>query len=228
MPAKNNTGAQATAQATGTATPPAASAATETPAATAAPNTPAPEAKGEGSGAAAPAAGAAAAENKEKPPATADDKPVVYDLRLSEGSRLDPARVKEIEAEAKEGKLTNEQAQALIAREEKAAASYAERESKAYEERKAKWPDEIKADAEIGGDNAPKAAELSKRYIDAFAPDDLKQVLESTGLGNHPGLVKMIYRASKATGFGEAEIHPGSGSSGSEKTAAQVLFPNVK
>lgn len=155
--------------------------------------------------------------------------PENYDLKLSEGSLIDSARVDEIKAYAKENKLTNEEAQKILAQDETAVQRFLKSEQDAFESRKAKWIDEIKADKDIGAENAPKAAELTSRFIQRFGDPEFQKVLETTGLGNHPGLVKMLYRGLQATDFGEGSfVIPGAHGAPQEKSHAEILYGNKK
>ena len=45
-----------------------------------------------------------------------------------------------------------------------------------------------------------ESIELSKRVIDKFGSQELKQQLDATGFGNHPELVRIFSKIGKAMG----------------------------
>jgi hypothetical protein len=152
-----------------------------------------------------------------EPDGKAKDEPVKFDLKLPEGSLLKPEAVQVVTDFAKANKMTPEQAQAVLEREN---ANVME-QKKMLDDLSVKWVGEVKADKELGGDNFAKTAELSKRVIDKFAPE-LVEELEKTGLGNHPGFVRFVYRIGKAMDNGE--FVKGSNPPPPIKSAAEVLY----
>lgn len=88
----------------------------------------------------------------------------------------------------------------------------------------AQWVDEIKTDKEIGGDNLQKSLSVARAAIEAFGDDNLREVLEQTGMTNNPGLVRFAYRVGKA--LQEDTLHTGRHPA-PEKSAGEVLFPSM-
>lgn len=176
-------------------------------------------------------------ESKEAPAAEAKpaDKlveaarvPDKYELKLADGSLLAQSRLDEIAAEAKELGLSNDEAQKFVAREEAAAVRQQEQSISAYREQQIKWKDEIKNDPEFGGDKTPETAEHAKRFVDAFADEDMKKAFESTGFGDYPPAVRMLARAGKAI-LGEGRlVNPTGAGKGEKKSVAEVLFGGNK
>lgn len=184
------------------------------PAEGAAPNT-APEA-------AAAAAGEGAGNKAgEAAPAAAPAVPEKYDLKLPEGSKLDPARVEGIAAFAKERGLSQDAAQALLQREAEAVEGYAQAQVAEVEKAKAGWLEAVKTDPEVGGDNLPQNAELAKRVLARYGSESLNKTLETTGLGNHPELVRLLVRISKSMTEDQLVL-PSAASAG--KKSDQELF----
>ncbi len=168
---------------------------------------------------------AAAAKPADKP----SDAPVdvKYDLKLPKDSILEATRVDEIQAYAKEHKLSNDQAQALLTRENDAVASYVGR-TKQYLDNQADkvWPDQVKADKELGGVDGKdfvQNMELSKRVLQKFATPELIKELNSTGYGNHPEMVRLLVRLGK--GMSEDRLIQGNGSGTSpEAKSTEEMF----
>lgn len=137
-----------------------------------------------------------------KPEATAaTTAPVIpdkYDLKLPDGSLLNAKAVERIAAYAKAQRLTNEQAQSVLDTEHKAVASFIDGQIGELEARATAWATEAKADKEFGGDAFPQNMEYAKRAVDKYATPGLKQILNETGLGNHPEMLRVFYRIGKA------------------------------
>lgn len=162
-----------------------------------------------------------------QPPVAAPVIPDKYDLKLPEGSPLDPASVKKAEEFAKANKLTQAQAQELLTRDSVTVADYIKAGQEALKASKGKYIDQLTADPEIGGANLTKNVEMAKRVMDTFASPELKKLLNDTGLGNHPELVKVF--AKVGAKMSEDSFIPGGGSSQlTEKSVADKLFAEKK
>lgn len=153
--------------------------------------------------------------------------PEKYDLKLPEGSQLDAARVEKIASFAKERGLSNEQAQVILERESSAVNEHVEAQKAQFEQRKAGWMSEIQADKEIGGEAFKENAERAKRVVDRFGSDTFKKILNDTGLGNHPELVRLFSRIGKDMAE-DRMVLPNASSSGEAKRIQDVFYPNMK
>jgi len=133
------------------------------------------------------------------PKESAPDK---YELKLPEGSKLQDAHVEKISNYAREKGFSNERAQALLERDNTIYASFEEqRQAEMQEQLKEtgeRWIQEVKDDKELGGDNFNKSIELSKQVLARFGDESLRESLNETGLGNNPGLVRMLTNIGKA------------------------------
>jgi len=151
--------------------------------------------------------------------------PDTYDLKVPDGSTLAPARIEEIAAYSKAQGFSATQAQALLDRETKAAATFQDNQIALLESEKVKWLDSTKADKEIGGDGFARNAEIAKRVIAKFGSESLKSALDNTGLGNHPELVRMLVRIGTEMKVLDGQFIEGGGSAGAGKSAADILYP---
>jgi hypothetical protein len=124
--------------------------------------------------------------------------PEKYDLKLPEGSLLSASQLEALATYSKENKLTAEQAQGLLEREHQAVATYVENQKQELAKKPEAWLAEAQADKEIGGDKFGENTELAKRALATFGSDTLKKILNDTGLGNHPELVRAFVRIGKA------------------------------
>ena len=150
--------------------------------------------------------------------------PDKYDLKLSDGSLLKPENVNAITEFAKSNKLSNEQAQAVLDRENANFAAYVDAQKKQVVEEQQAWIKEAKEDEEIGGDNLGKNMELSKRLIAKYGPEGFAKELEDSGYGNYPNLIKFIVRIIKANNFAEDTLVSPNASGSGKKSLEEVFY----
>lgn len=193
----------------GTSTDPAtavADAAPATPAAAVPPATPAADAKpAAGTPAVTPPAAAAAKAGEATPPATTDAAkapatpaatPAPLALKLPEGAAIDQAAVDRIAAFATENKLSQEQAEKLLAREN---AAVSEQQAAFQTMTRQTWVEAAKADKEIGGEHFTANLQHANAIFKRFGTPEFATWLEETGLGNNVEAVRFALRIHKAT-----------------------------
>jgi hypothetical protein len=98
-------------------------------------------------------------------------------------------------AEAK--KLSQEQAQEAL---DLYAAQLSDASAKAkqsWAQMKADWAKASRADPEIGGERLPVVLASAKRAIDKYGTPALRDALQTSGLGNHPEIVRFFARVGK-------------------------------
>jgi len=83
------------------------------------------------------------------------------------------------------------------------------------------WGKEAQADPDIGGDNFEANAAIARTAIEKFGSDDLKAVLNQSGLGSHPAVIKFAVNAGKALQDGTI-LSPNA--AGAEKNLAKSLY----
>lgn len=135
-------------------------------------------------GAGTPAPGAETAEQG----ATTD---VEYAFEMPDGITLDATRRDEFVAIAKELKLPKDAAAKLVGME--TARIQAEQQQQA--DMVAGWASTVQADPVLG---TPENQAIAVKVVDTFGTPELKTWLSSTGVGNHPELVKFAYNVGKA------------------------------
>lgn len=86
------------------------------------------------------------------------------------------------------------------------------------------WVETIKSDPKYGGDNFDKNAAIAEKAVTTFGGDELKNILNETGLGNHPALFKAFVEAGK--GLVEPEVVRGDPAPAGSATedAAETLY----
>jgi hypothetical protein len=199
-----------------TPTDPAAAPAPTPPAAPAAPTDPAP--------APAPADPTAPPAGSEppKPPEPPTGAPEKYELAAPEGFQLEPETTAQFETVARELNLSNEQANKLIPLGAQLAQKLAAQQQEGHAKQVAQWLEDSKADKEIGGDKFDASVQVALKARDKFATPELKTLMDQTGIGNHPEIVRLFHRIGTAIADDTFVQAPSGG--GSQKSAASVLF----
>jgi len=148
--------------------------------------------------------------------------PEKYELKLQEESLIDSAYLESFEAYAKEKKLSQDQAQELLQREETARKSYYDSQIQKWEQVKEQWKQQTIADPEIGGEKFAENAELAKRTLEKFSTPQFVSALDSSGYGNHPELVRVFARIGQA--MREAKIIGGNVNTGGQKSIEDIFY----
>jgi hypothetical protein len=84
------------------------------------------------------------------------------------------------------------------------------------------WADETRADADIGGGNFKPSMALAAKALDKFGGPDLRKMLDETGIGFHPALVKFAVNVGRQ--LGESEFHVSDTSAQEKTTMAQRWY----
>ncbi|HAS1739594.1 peptidase [Enterobacter hormaechei] len=142
----------------------------------------------------------------DKPADKPDDKeqkqegaPEKYEFKPAEGQELDAAALEQFEPIARELNLTNEQAQKMVdLYGTKIMPMVQKQQAEAWQKQTEGWAETVKADKEIGGDKLTANLSAAQRALEQFGDPELKEYLDSTGLGNHPALVKAFIKVGKA------------------------------
>lgn len=161
---------------------------------------------------------------EEKPAEEKDQKqegaPEKYEFTAGEGVELDTEALKDFEPVARDLNLTNEQAQKLVDAYPRILAGVQQRQAEAWQAQTEQWAADVKADKEIGGDKLTANLSAAQRALDLFGGPVLKEYLNTTGLGNHPELVKTFVKIGKAM----SEDGMVDGSNQGQRSAAEVLY----
>ena len=149
----------------------------------------------------------------------ATKEPVTYDLKLPENAQIGKDAVEQIAGLAKELNLSQEQAQKLLDKQNAAAIEhFAGAEKQAQD-----WLELVKTDKEIGGERFAQTAEQARRATARFCSPALRQMLDQSGLGNHPEVVKAFAQIGKA--MSEDSLHAlAPGGASAPKEASAVLY----
>jgi hypothetical protein len=153
--------------------------------------------------------------------ATNTEVPESYDLQMPDGIELDKAAADEFTAIAKELKLDQTAAQKFA----DIGAKMAQRQIEAHAKLVETWTEQVKTDKELGGDKLDQNLGIARKAIDTFGSPELKELLNSTGLGNHPEVVKLAFKVGKA--ISEDGFVAGKAPGSVSNDPAKKLFPNM-
>ena len=108
---------------------------------------------------------------------------------------LDPEVLTAFGEVAKELDLPQDAAQKVL---DKVAPVIQARQAEQVEKARIDWAEESKSDQEFGGETFETNLETAKTALNAFGTEPFKQLLSESGLGNHPEVIRFMYRAGKA------------------------------
>lgn len=139
------------------------------------------------------------------------------EFTIPEGISLEGDVLDAFKVAAKECGLTQENAQKLI---EFGSVANA----KALEKVSAQWESDARADKEYGGAKIDENLGIAGKAFDAFASPELKQLLATSKIGNHPEMIRAFYKIGKA--MSEDTFVSGSRAPSSSQSAAEKLYGN--
>nr|DAN02650.1 MAG TPA: putative protease [Caudoviricetes sp.] len=138
------------------------------------------------------------------------------DLTLPDGAAVDQTQMAKYKDLAKNLNLKPEAAQAILDFE-------AERLSAGAAAAAAAWQEQVKQEH---GDKLPLVLATCAKAIDQFGGDELRTLLDQTGLGNHPLLVKAFYKAG--TLIKEDKSVSSNGTATGDLTFTEALYGRSK
>mgnify|MGYP003344275289 CR=1 FL=1 len=149
------------------------------------------------------------------------------DFNAPEGVSLDPEAASELKVLAKELGLKQDGAQKIADIGTKLSQKWEARQSEKIQSMQKEWAESSKTDKEFGGDNLSQNLAVAKKALDAFGSPELRTLLNDSGLGNHPELIRAFFRAGKAISEdrfvnGGAAVNK----NGGDRDFAKSLYPN--
>lgn len=128
-------------------------------------------------------------------PAGAPEK---YEIKFAETLTTDPETLQEFEGIAKEYNLTNDQAQKLADVGAKLSQKMAEKQADFHAKQVEEWRNQSMSDKEFGGDKLNENIAVAKTAMSQFATPELVDLLNASGLGNHPEVIRAFFKVGKA------------------------------
>lgn len=168
-----------------------------------------------------------------QPPAAAPDQPAAqpqgapekYDFSMPEGYQADPAVMEKFQGIARELNLTQEQAQKLVALDAERVAASGEAQKAQFAQQVEAWVGELKNDKTFGGANFDGNVKIAQKAMADFGSPELKQMLETSGLGSHPEVVRLFHRIGQQ--LSEGSVHRTTSDIPAERSLAERMYPNL-
>jgi hypothetical protein len=146
------------------------------------------------------------------------------DFTAPDGITYDAAVMGDFKTLAKDLKLTQEQAQQVADLGAKLSQNTQAKQAEAVQAEIAKWANDSKTDKEFGGDALAENLAGAKLALEKFGSPELKTMLNESGLGNHPEVIRLLHRVNKAVS--EDTVLRGQASK-SEQSMAQRMYPGM-
>ena len=121
---------------------------------------------------------------------------------------------------AKENNLTQDQAQRGV----DMVAKMKQAEMAQWVEQQRSWVEEAKSDTDYGGDKFDANISVAVKARDSLGTPAFNEMLDQSGLGNHPEMIRFLYTVGKA--ISEDKVVVG-GANATQKTRESVLYPSM-
>lgn len=159
------------------------------------------------------------------PPNSPSSIATAFELEVPKDGLLTKDYVAQFQKDAIAAGLSKDEAKDLLDTQYRAVKNYSDRSNQSVETAKQQWKEASRADPEIGGENFNRTAELSRRVVDKFGNDAFRKLLNETGFGNYPEVLRFFSKVGSA--FSEDQLRPGSPSAGgATKSREDILFAN--
>jgi hypothetical protein len=144
------------------------------------------------------------------------------DFAAPEGKSFDGEILKGFSEAAKEANLSQEKAQAFL---NKMSPVFERRTQEQITAVKSEWENASRADKEFGGDKLNENLAIAQKAMTEFGSAELKELLNSSGLGSHPEVIRMFVKAGKA--ISEDGYVGGRKTGGGVKDPAKIMYPDM-
>ena len=143
---------------------------------------------------------------------------IAFEVKTPEGIQLDQASLDEFTSIVKDKDLSpSERAQKLA---DLAVKREADR-VKAFQETVQSWADTVAKDPELGKAENQAAA---RKVVEDFGTPELRDLLNNTGMGNHPEVVRFVLNVSKAMSEDTIVRARGNATGSAQRDPAAVLY----
>jgi hypothetical protein len=153
-----------------------------------------------------------------------DVAPEELEFTVPEGMEVNEPLMGEFKDLAKELGITQEVGQKLIDLQTAHEQKRADESTQAWNDMQATWVNDAKADKEYGGTEMNANLAVAKKTIDQFGTPELKEMLDFTGAGNHPEIIRLFYRVGKA--ISDDNLVMGTNPAApAQRDPAKIMFP---
>ncbi|WP_088158082.1 hypothetical protein [Achromobacter xylosoxidans] len=147
------------------------------------------------------------------------------DFAAPEGVQLDAELVGDLKTLAKELNLSQTDAQRVADLGPKLMQKLQGHQAETFAQVRQTWADAAKADKEYGGEAFAENLGAAKKALDSFGTPELRTLLNESGIGNHPEVIRFMVRAGKAISS-DTFVAGDRSASGAGKDPAKTLYPN--
>lgn len=119
------------------------------------------------------------------------------DFQAPEGVQLDAELTGDLKTIAKELNLSQKDAQRVADLGPKLLQKWQDSQAQAITQLREEWANTAKADKEYGGDALAENLAVAKQALDTFGTPELRALLNESGTGNHPELIRFMVRVGK-------------------------------
>lgn len=151
-------------------------------------------------------------------PAGAPEK---YEFQPPEGQQFDDKVLGAYSDAARELNLSQEAAQQML---DRLGPAIRDRQLERAAEAATHWREQAGADKEFGGVKLTENLAVAARALQQFGTPELKTLLNESGLGNHPEVIRAFYRAGKA--ISEDRFVGSGGTAPQSGGDARSFYPN--
>lgn len=156
--------------------------------------------------------------------ANTDGAPESYvDFEMPEGMTVNTEMLEAFTPAFKELGLTQDQAQQLVTIEAGLVQAQQQAQYDAFTQQIEEWGTTAKNDQEYGGDKFEESVGFAQKAVNELGTPELKEALESSGMGNHPEMIRLMTRIGRM--MGEDTLGGGQGVA-DKKDHASVLYPD--
>lgn len=150
--------------------------------------------------------------------------PEDYDFSMPEGVIIDDGTLGDLKSLSKDLGLSQEQAQKIADLGVQQSQRWAEQQIEYAKQARAEWAEQVRADKEIGGMSLEENLTSARAAIKEFGTPDLVNLLNETGLGNHPEVIRTFYKIGKM--IGNDTLVPGGRNTNEPLDPAKRLYNN--
>lgn len=146
------------------------------------------------------------------------------DFTAEEGVEYAPELVNEAKTLARELDLSQAGAERLNKAAHDMAKTMGEAQVNRLQEARQEWQEASKADPTFGGVKLQENLAVAAKAREAFGDDELKQVLNASGLGDHPAVIRAFFKVGKA--MSEDSMVVGKPAPTDTRSRAERIYPN--
>ena len=147
-------------------------------------------------------------------------------LKLPDGVEITPEALDTFTPVAQKHGLSQEAAQELLSIHASTLKELADAPMKAWNDTRDAWVSEVQADKELGGAALAQVKTTISRALDVYGDPKVKEALNVTGAGDHPAIIRTLFRMAKAlTEGGHVAGNPPTATA--PPKGPQALYPDL-